>query len=322
MNKETEAPLNNKNADRISLLIPPGINKIRADKVLAQLLQSVSRSHIQNAFAQKQVLLKGQAIAKNERISSGDEIHIALPELPSPTPRPVALPLDILFEDQELIVVNKQAGQVVHPGHGTQEDTLVHALLHHTSGQLSANGGEERPGVVHRLDKETSGLIVFAKTNEAYLHLIHLFATRQITKVYTAIVAQVPRLRSGKIDAAIGRHPNIRVKMAIQAQGRPARTEWELVEAFPRNAQLQLWPYTGRTHQIRVHLSHIGHPIVGDRTYGWRPRPNDSVPPRILLHAQKLSFMHPKTGHLLDMKASLPEDMRLFCQHLKEEPGP
>ena len=304
----------------LTITIPPEATKLRADKALAGLLEGVSRSHIQEAFAAGMVLLNGGTIDQSHRVSAGDELLITLPALPVPTIEPVEMPLNVVFEDESIIVINKVAGQVVHPGSGTGADTMVHALLFHTKGKLSATGGERRPGVVHRLDKETSGLIVFAKTDAAYLSLIEAFAERQVDKVYTAVVGGIPRLRSGKIDEPIDRHPKFRVKMAVQPMGRPSRTDWEVTETFPRNVRLTLWPHTGRTHQIRVHLAHIGHAIVGDKTYGWRPKTGELSPQRVLLHAQKLAFDHPKTGERLSFETPLPDDMMAFCNLLREQP--
>ncbi|OYV48522.1 MAG: hypothetical protein B7X06_01205 [Verrucomicrobia bacterium 21-51-4] len=216
--------------------------------------------------------------------------------------------------------INKPAGQVVHPGSGTGEDTMVHALLHYAEGELSTAAGATRPGVVHRLDKETSGVILFAKTDETYHALTRAFAEREMRKEYVAIVGGSPRLKSGRIDKPIGRHPQHRVKMAVIPLAREALTDWRIEKNFgPRFTLLRLFPHTGRTHQLRVHLSSIGHPIMGDKLYGFRPKLGDTVEaPRVMLHADKIEFTHPMTGELLTIQAPWPEDFKMLCAELEK----
>ncbi|MFM8337286.1 MAG: RluA family pseudouridine synthase, partial [Opitutaceae bacterium] len=223
-------------------------------------------------------------------------------------------------EDRHLLAVNKASGMIVHPGAATGEDTLVHALLSHCAGSLSGIGGVERPGIVHRLDKETTGVIVVAKNDQAHRALADQFATRTLTKEYVALVAGVPQLLSGTIDRAIGRHPVHRHRMTIGEGGKPARTDWERVEAFGDIAALlRCRIFTGRTHQIRVHLKSLGHPILGDPLYGWKPDPRlKEQPARVMLHAEHLVLAHPATGKELDLRAPLPADYTKLIRALRK----
>jgi 23S rRNA pseudouridine1911/1915/1917 synthase len=230
----------------------------------------------------------------------------------------VAIPIDVIYEDGHLLAVNKVAGMIVHPGVGTGEDTLVHALLAHCAGGLSGVGGVERPGIVHRLDKETSGVLLVAKNDQAHRGLSEQFAGRHLRKEYFALVSGVPRLRSGVIDRGISRHPVYRERMTVGEGGRPARTDWEVVEVFGDYAALlRCRIHSGRTHQIRVHMKSIGHPVLGDRTYGWRQNPGLPVPVRIMLHAERIAFLHPITAQSLDLHAPLPGDFQEMLAALR-----
>ena len=194
---------------------------------------------------------------------------------------------------------------------GTGEDTLVHALLAHCAGGLSGVGGVERPGIVHRLDKETSGVLLVAKTDAAHRVLSEQFAGRHLRKEYLALVSGVPRLKSGVIERSISRHPVHRERMTTGEGGRPARTDWEVVQTFGVEAALlRCRIHSGRTHQIRVHLKSIGHPVLGDKTYGWKPDPRLPAPPRVMLHAECIAFLHPITARPLELHAPLPDDFR------------
>jgi 23S rRNA pseudouridine1911/1915/1917 synthase len=293
----------------------------RADKVLARHFTDISRMRLQEAFARDQVLLNGRAIAKSHRVSAGDALTI---EMPEPAPAQVEAvaggDLVVLFEDDDVLVLDKGPGLVMHPGHGTGDDTLVHFALHHTGGQLSRLGGARRPGVVHRLDKDTTGALVLAKSDRAYLALTRLFAERAVAKEYLALVQGVPTLRSGIIREPIGRNPTVRVKMAVVtgSRGKPARTDWAVEEIFGKRAALvRCWLHTGRTHQIRVHLAHLGHPLLGDRVYGWRPRGPEPVPARVMLHAALLAFPHPADGRPMEFRAPLPADFLAIAALLR-----
>ncbi|MFA5265702.1 MAG: RluA family pseudouridine synthase, partial [Opitutaceae bacterium] len=216
--------------------------------------------------------------------------------------------------------LNKAAGMVVHPGVGTGEDTVVHAMLSHCAGELSGVGGVERPGIVHRLDKETSGVLLVAKTDAAHRGLAEQFAGRQLKKEYLALVSGAPSLLSGVIDRAISRHPIHRHRMTVGEGGRPARTDWQRVEAFGTAASLlRCRIYTGRTHQIRVHLKSIGHILLGDSTYGWKPDARFPLQPkRVMLHAERIAFLHPVTARPMLVQAPLPADFEEMIVCLRQ----
>jgi len=292
----------------------------RADKFLADRLPDFSRMHIQKAFRDHHVLLNGIPIKAATRLQLGSQLMIRLANLSEPTIEPVQAHLDIIFEDDDVLVVNKSAGQVVHPGHGVKEPTLAHIALYHTHGQLSYAGGQLRPGIVHRLDKETSGLIILAKSNTAYYALTQAFAERTIQKTYEAIVVGHTRLNAGSIQIPIGRHPIIRTKMAALPQGKPARTDWSVIQKFHAFTHLKADLHTGRTHQIRVHFAHMGHVIAGDKTYGYHQRPQQPIADRVLLHAKNLIFLHPCTQQEMNFEAPLPLDMQTFLQALVPQP--
>jgi 23S rRNA pseudouridine1911/1915/1917 synthase len=292
-----------------SYIVPDTIRPCRADKVLAEAFPEHSRAALQRAFEAGLVRRNGVALSKSDDVKAGDTLEFALPKTMPAELRPVAIPLHVLYEDEHLLAVNKAAGMVVHPGVGTGEDTLVHALLAHCAGGLSGIGGIERPGIVHRLDKETSGVLLVAKNDAAHRGLSEQFAGRHLRKEYLALVSGVPRLQSGVIERAISRHPVHRERMTVGEGGRPARTDWEIVEAFGGQAALvRCRIHSGRTHQIRVHLKSIGHPLLGDRVYGWKPDPALPAPPRVMLHAERIAFLHPITARPLDVHAPLPED--------------
>lgn len=302
-----------------SFVVPEGIMGERVDKVLASHFKDISRAQIQRSFEKGNVMCRGKILEKNTKVNEGDTIEIIFFQPKETQVKPVDIPLEILYEDNDILVINKKVGMVVHPGSGTKEDTLVHALLHHTGGNLALAGGPQRPGVVHRLDKETTGAILFAKTDTAYLKLIKMFEERKIDKEYLALVSGVPHLQSGSIKTPIGRDPKVRVKMAIVPNGRPARTDWVLEEKFLSSALLRCYLFTGRTHQIRVHLASINHPILGDNTYGYRFKKEHGIAPsRVMLHAECISFEHPITGKRMTFHAPLPEDFKHHLKLLKE----
>ena len=301
--------------DRIEYQVPPSHPRMRADKVLLECRPDLSRSRIQRLFEAGLVWLEDEAIIKSRKLSSGDRLTFTIPPPGRIELAPRDIPLDILFEDSSMIVVNKPSGMVVHPGAGTGDDTLVHALLHHCRDSLCTLGGVERPGIVHRLDKETSGVMVAAKTDEAFLHLSNLFAARRVGKVYLALARGLPARKSGTIQAPIARHRKNRLKMAIQPNGRQAWTDWEIREAFGSEAVLlRVIIHTGRTHQIRVHLSHLGHPVLGDRLYGSGGNPACD---RVCLHSHELSFTHPTERREMQFIAEIPEEMQRVLVELR-----
>ncbi len=307
--------------DISSLRVPEADDGVRADKVLAHRHPKLSRSLLQRAFDAGQVWVEGQEISKNRVLRAGDVLQYVLPEPPPSSVDPVAMPLDVLYEDDEMVAINKAAGIVVHPGSGTGT-TLVQGVLHHCGGKLSRMAGALRPGIVHRLDKDTTGLILFAKTDAAYTGLVKAFSERLLSKQYLALVDGVPELHSGCITLGIERHPTIRVKMtATDRGGKPARTDWSIEDRYGKAASLlRCWLHTGRTHQIRVHLSAVGHPILGDRTYGWKPDPAAAqAPARVLLHAERLELTHPVSGKPLVLTAPLHADFTAHQRWLRQE---
>ena len=280
----------------------------RLDMVLVRHLPDFSRSKLQALVKSGRVTLRGNPVRSNDEVQPGD-VFIVVEEPPKPSAgaRPENIPLEILHEDDDLIVVNKPAGMVVHIGAGHEEGTLVNALLHH-SVTLSSGSEEHRPGIVHRLDKETSGCIVVAKNDKTHAAISQQFADRLVKKTYLAIVRGKPRHSKGTVDLSIGRHPVQRQKMTARRppSGREAVTDYEVISTHENHSLVACMPRTGRTHQIRVHLQHLGHPIVGDPLYGKR----DGFE-RHLLHAWKLEFVHPISGELLHFQAPLPADFAL-----------
>jgi 23S rRNA pseudouridine1911/1915/1917 synthase len=284
--------------------IEPGDAGARLDQFLAARIPTLSRSRLQALIRDGHVTLNGASTKPGAKLRAADAVALAEPPpLPSET-QAEAIALDVLFEDDDLIVLNKPAGMVVHPAAGNWEGTIVNALLHHCAA-LSGIGGTQRPGIVHRLDKETSGCLVAAKNDAAHQALARQFAGRAVTKIYLALAAgTLPRLH-GTIDAPIGRHPVQRKKMTVVApeRGRSARTDYRVLGPCAGGTLVECTLHSGRTHQIRVHLKHLGHPVLGDEVYGKR---GDFT--RQMLHAWKLGFEHPRTGERMDFKAPIPPD--------------
>ncbi|MFN7926595.1 MAG: RluA family pseudouridine synthase [Blastocatellia bacterium] len=309
----TEAP-------EITLTIKPEQVGARLDALLAAQLADVSRATIQKAIQQGDCLVNERATKASYKVRAGDEIQLDLPEAAPLTALPENIPLDIVYEDDDLIVINKPAGMVVHPGAGVQSGTLANALVYHFN-QLS-QADSLRPGIVHRLDVGTSGLIVVAKTDRAHQHLAAQFEARTTEKHYTALVYGVVKTDAGRIDAPLGRDPRNRVKMAVRAagQGREALTLYRVIERFAAFTLLDVEIKTGRTHQIRVHLAHIKHPIVGDTTYDGgrvntvkeaRLRSAIGKLGRPFLHAASLRFTHPNAQSLA-FAVPLPEELQQY----------
>ena len=303
--------------------VPDGIRRARADKVLATAFPDHSRVALQRSFDAGLVSVAGNPIKRDHAVSAGDVVEFSLPETKPSELKAVDIPLEVLFEDKHLLALNKASGMIVHPGAGTGEDTLVHALLAHCKGGLSGIGGVERPGIVHRLDRETSGVMLVAKTDAAHRGLSEQFSERTLRKEYVALVSGTPVLLSGSIQKPIGRNPNHRHKMAVVEDGeggRDAHTDWEVVEKFGTLATLvRCIIHTGRTHQIRVHMKSLGHVVLGDAVYGWKPDPRlPKQPARVMLHAEHLVVTHPITGKTLDLHAPLPKDFKQLLAALRK----
>ena len=277
----------------------------RIDSVLSLLLESVSRSYIQKLIAAGNVVVFGKAVKKNYILSESDIVEVVLPQ---PTPCdavPEDIPIEVIYEDEHLIVVNKPKGMVVHPAAGNLSGTLVNALLYHC-GHLSVINGTERPGIVHRIDKDTSGLLVCAKSDDAYKGLQKQFSEHSITRVYRAVVYYGFDSDSGTIDAPIGRDPKNRLRMAVIEDGKRAVTHWKVRERFNGYTEIEARLETGRTHQIRVHLTYINHPLLGDEVYG-NIKKHPYKTEGQMLHAGTLGFVHPLTGQYMEFNAEPPD---------------
>lgn len=295
---------------------------VRPDRFLPDVFPEFNRSRIQKALADGGIRVNGELVTKKQRFNEGDEVEILVEPEHTLIPFPVDIPLDVIFEDEDIIVVNKAAGMVVHPGSGTDNDTLAHALLHHCKGKLSMKNGEDRPGIVHRLDKDTSGLLVAAKSDAALEGLIENFKHRGLDKYYLAICCGCPDMQSGSLTGPIGRHRTNRLRMAVVEDGREAHTDWEVRADACGVSLMECKLHTGRTHQIRVHLSDMGHPIVGDTSYNYRSNLHPKVSLRVdrpLLHAWKLGFRHPITSEQLQFKAALPAEFSPWLELLGVE---
>jgi 23S rRNA pseudouridine1911/1915/1917 synthase len=296
----------------IELRVPSRGGGIRLDRFLADEVQHLSRSRLQTLIRQGHATLNGNNARPREIVHAGDLIRLIEPPLEKIAAEPENIPLDILFEDKDLLVLNKPAGIVVHPGAGNVRHTLVNALLAHCP-TLSGIGGKERPGIVHRLDKETSGCLVVAKNDAAHQNLSRQLAERTVEKIYLALVAGIIRKKQGVIDAPIGRHPVNRKRMAVaKRRGRAARTDYRVLQSTGGISLVECMLHSGRTHQIRVHLHHLGHPVLGDKVYGGKHADAFS---RQMLHAWKLGFHHPHTGEWRKFEAPLPDD---FAEVLKQ----
>ena len=297
---------------------------VRLDTFLREKFPAASRGALQRLIEEGHILVNGKATKPTHHPRLGEEIKVHWPEAKPAVAQPEKIPLDILFEDKSLLVVNKPAGLVVHPSAGHEEHTLVNALLHHCDGSLSGIGGVARPGIVHRLDKETSGCLVVAKNDETHLALSEQFAAREVRKIYQALVCGEPGRPTGEIHAAIARHPTHRKRMAVsdESEGRAAHTSYKILERLHAATLMQAQIHTGRTHQVRVHFQFIGHPLVGDETYGARQNARlkeltNYAAPRVMLHAKELSFTHPATKKTLKFEAPLPADFEAALKALR-----
>lgn len=304
-------------------IVTTGEQPKRLDVFLVNRERDVSRSALQRLIELGRIRINDQVVKPSQKIKPGDKITM---DVPKPEPLELkgeAIPLQILFEDDHLLVLNKPAGIVVHPAPGNWSGTLVNALLHHfetSGGTISTIGGKERPGLVHRLDKETSGVMVIAKTDQAHRHLAAQFKHHTISRVYEALIFGVPKKGHGRIELAIGRDAKERKKFSVRtSRPKESVTEYTVDRRFGKTAaHVVLYPRTGRTHQLRVHLASLGHPMLGDPTYGGRKVcVIDGIEiPRVMLHARTLGFQHPATGEMQEYMRPSPPDMDEVMQAL------
>jgi len=309
--------------------VPPELDGARLDRCLAELHPDWTRSRVRRLIDAGHVQLNRETVKPSATVHHGDLIAVDEPALEPLDTEAEDIPLDIVFEDDDILLVNKPVGLVIHPAAGNPSGTLVNALLHHCS-DLSGIGGVERPGIVHRLDKDTSGLLVVAKSDRAHLGLSLAFRNRKIHKTYLAICYGTPGEPDGVVDAPIDRHPRERQRMAVIATGRTARTLYHVDEEIAGVSLISCRPITGRTHQIRVHMAHVGHAIVGDPLYAGRQWRNLSDPqaraacrnfPRQALHARRLEFTHPVTGEEVAFEAPVPDDIEELLTTLRQGTG-
>jgi 23S rRNA pseudouridine1911/1915/1917 synthase len=315
----------------LKLYVSSSIRERRIDKYLSirPELSEFSRRFLHDIIKQGAVKVNGKAVKPSFKLSPGDVIDLIVPEPPSKEILPEEIPLNIIYEDEDLIVLNKPAGILVHPARGNTHGTLVNALAFHCD-KLSSGLGEFRPGIVHRLDKNTTGVMVATKNDTAQWRIAKQFERRQVKKTYLAIIHGTPDLTADRINAPLGMHPKIREKYAIRPIiGKEATTFYEVLESFRGFSFLKLTPKTGRTHQIRVHLSYIKHPIVADETYGGKlvypyqlrdaePVVEEPAINRVALHAHSLEFRHPTTGQMMCFEAPLPQDMQNLLNLLRK----
>ena len=284
-------------------------------------VQGVTRSNAQNLIDGGFVLVNGKEVAKNYRLRQGDNVEIDSPEPKELEVLPENIPLDIVYEDSDIIVINKPSGMVVHPANGNESGTLVNALLYHCKDSLSGINGVIRPGIVHRIDKDTSGLLVVAKNDDAHVFLSSLLKDHGIKRVYHAILVGHLKENRGTVNAPIARHPVDRKKMAVVKGGKEAITHYEVIAEYPSFTYAKMELKTGRTHQIRVHMSHIGHPLVGDTVYGGGKtqfeKANASLISGQALHAKILSFPHPKTKENMTFECELPNEFKKLIERLE-----
>lgn len=295
------------------------LDKTRLDKALCTLDDTLTRAAAVRLTESGDVTLNGKTASKSDKVKIGDIVEITYPEPVSSEAVPQDIPLDIIYEDDDLLVVNKPQGMVVHPAAGNPDGTLVNALLYHCGDSLSGIGGVVRPGIVHRIDKDTSGLLMVAKNDAAHLKLSEQIKEHSFTREYEAVIIGHLKEQKGSIDAPIGRSKNDRKKMAVtELNSKNAVTRYEVLEEYPGFSYVRLRLETGRTHQIRVHMAYLGHPLAGDGVYGGRNAE------RIMeggqcLHARKIGFIHPTTGKYMEFTSPLPEYFTKFLEKLRNE---
>ena len=289
----------------------------RADAFLARSVPDLTRSAAQRLLEEGAVTVNGAAVKKNYKTTPGDQVVFTLPDPEPIDVQPQDIPLEVVYEDADVIVVNKPVGMVVHPAPGHPDGTLVNALLHHCAGSLSGIGGQLRPGIVHRIDRDTSGLIIAAKNDAAHACLAAQLSGHTLARTYECLAVGNFKEDSGTVDAPIGRHRTDRKKMAVVPDGRRAVTHWEVIARYQGVTHLRCRLETGRTHQIRVHLAYIGHPILGDTVYGAK-KPVPGLTGQCL-HATGLQFLHPSTGEKITLTCPLPEEFTKMLKKLQSQ---
>lgn len=291
-------------SEQVILTASPEDKGSRIDKYISDNIAELTRSAVQGLIEKGLVLAEGRAVSKNYKLRGGEEISVEIPEPEPMDAVPEDIPLDIVYEDEDLLVVNKPKGMVVHPAHGNYTGTLVNALLHHCGDSLSGINGVIRPGIVHRIDKNTSGLLIVAKNDASHLKLAEQIKEHSFTREYEAVACGYFKETEGTVDAPIGRHKTDRKKMCVTTENsRNAVTHYSVIKQYGGYAHLRLRLETGRTHQIRVHLSYIGHPVLGDDVYG---KPYKGIEGQCL-HARKIGFIHPTTGEYMEFVSDLPD---------------
>ena len=289
---------------------------LRVDVFLAGCLPELTRSAVQRLLAEGSVTCGGAPVRKNARTEAGAVYAVTLPEARPVETAAQDIPLDIVYEDGDVLVINKPKGLVVHPAAGHEDGTLVNALLYHCAGTLSGIGGALRPGIVHRIDRDTSGLIIAAKNDAAHQYLSAQLADHTLARTYECIVVGALREDRGTVDAPIARHPTDRKRMAVVAGGREAVTHWEVIARYPGYTHVRCRLETGRTHQIRVHMAYIGHPILGDTVYGAKKEVAGLTGQ--CLHAVGLRFLHPRTHEVMELSCPLPEEFTRMLQKIRK----
>ena len=303
--------------ERTALTAGPEAAGERLDSFLAARLPGLTRSAAARLIETGQVLVDGKPARKSAKLAGGETVEVTLPDPEPADALPQDIPLDVVYEDDDVIVVNKPSGLVVHPAPGHPDGTLVNALLHHCGGSLSGVGGELRPGIVHRIDRDTSGLIIAAKNDAAHQALAAQLADHTLARTYEAVVVGALREDGGTVDAPIGRCPSDRKKMAVVPNGKRAVTHWEVLERFPGYTYVRCRLETGRTHQIRVHMAHLGHPIYGDTVYGGK-KPVPGLTGQCL-HAVGLRFVHPRTGETVELSCPLSGEFQALLEKLRRK---
>lgn len=301
--------------DALLFSIPPELDGERVDRAVSQLVEGLSRSAVQRLIEEGNLIKNRRPVSKNDRVKAGDSVRVTMREPRAIEAQPQEIPLDIRYEDDDLLVVNKPKGMVVHPAPGNPDNTLVNALLYHCGASLSGINGMIRPGIVHRIDKDTSGLLVVAKNDFAHASLARQIKEHTFTREYSAVVHGRLKEPSGTVDAPIGRHPTKRKQMAVtDCHSRNAVTHYETVAELDGFTQIRVRLETGRTHQIRVHMAYIGHPVAGDPVYG----PKKSAPglDGQCLHAGLIGFCHPRDGRYLEVASELPPYFTAFLRRI------